>query len=72
MKTIEKILKEYEENLQKIGGCTDGNCIIYPPKGMHTNGGCKCSRDYIKMQHFSNVTKLMIKDLKNYDNKSKN
>lgn len=22
--------------------CTDGNCVINKPEGMHTNGGCKC------------------------------
>ena len=25
-----------------ISGCTDGNCIVKKPTGMHTNGGCKC------------------------------
>jgi hypothetical protein len=28
-------------------GCGDGNCVIQPPKGMHTNGGCKCSKRFI-------------------------
>ena len=22
--------------------CSDGNCVIKRPTGMHTNGGCKC------------------------------
>ena len=26
-------------------GCTDGACIIARPKGMHTNGGCRCARE---------------------------
>jgi len=26
----------------KFYGCMDGACIIQRPKGMHTNGGCKC------------------------------
>lgn len=68
MKTLDQILKEYEENLQKIGGCTDGGCIILPPKGMHTNGGCRCSRNHIKMMHFSHVTKILIKDLNELSN----
>ncbi len=25
-----------------LQGCTDGGCLIRRPKGMHTNGGCKC------------------------------
>jgi hypothetical protein len=26
-------------------GCGDGNCVIKKPRGMHTNGGCRCGRD---------------------------
>lgn len=26
-------------------GCHDGNCLINPPKGMHTNGGCQCEKE---------------------------
>ena len=25
-------------------GCSDGNCKIKKPQGMHTNGGCRCLR----------------------------
>lgn len=25
-------------------GCGDGNCVIFRPRGMHTNGGCRCAR----------------------------
>ena len=25
-----------------LKGCTDHNCIIVKPKGIGTNGGCKC------------------------------
>jgi hypothetical protein len=38
-----------EQRLKEIGGCGDGGCIVIRPVGMHTNGGCKCNRDYIKM-----------------------
>jgi len=44
------ILDEY---LETIGGCGDGGCIILKPVGQHTNGGCRCSRDPIKMQRFA-------------------
>lgn len=23
-------------------GCGDGGCVVERPKGMHTNGGCRC------------------------------
>lgn len=29
-----------------IRGCSDGDCVIVRPLGMHTNGGCKCGRIY--------------------------
>lgn len=32
----------YQDICADIGGCTDGNCLIVRPEGMHTNGGCKC------------------------------
>lgn len=31
-----------ENRLRDIGGCSDGNCCIIKPQGMHTNGGCRC------------------------------
>lgn len=39
-----------DERLAEIGGCGDGGCIVVQPQGQHTNGGCRCSRDYFKMQ----------------------
>lgn len=37
-KRAEHILASMEPS-----GCTDGNCVLRPaPKGMHTNGGCRC------------------------------
>jgi len=35
-----------DKALKDIGGCTDGYCVITGhAKGMHTNGGCRCSKD---------------------------
>ena len=33
--------------LERVGlrPCSDGNCILVPPRGMHTNGGCRCLKD---------------------------
>lgn len=42
-------------------GCTDGGCIIAPPKGQRTNGGCKCSRDSVAMQRFAYVQNTFVK-----------
>ena len=44
-------LKEFQEELDELNrwaqhGCADGGCEIEPPKGMHTNGGCRCSPRY--------------------------
>jgi hypothetical protein len=52
---ISEALAERDAALQQLGGCGDGGCIIWRPKGMHTNGGCRCSRDYIKMQRFASI-----------------
>lgn len=41
--------KKLDEYLSNVGGCGDGNCIIHRPKGMHTNGGCRCSTIRLKM-----------------------
>jgi hypothetical protein len=44
-----KAAEKYDAMMKHIGGCTDGGCVIVRPKGMHTNGGCKCPRDQVKM-----------------------
>lgn len=38
-------------------GCTDGYCIIYKPKGMHTNGGCRCNTNAREMQRFGHAVR---------------
>ena len=50
---IRSASEELETSLSAIGGCGDGNCIVLQPKGQHTNGGCRCSRDFLKMQRFA-------------------
>lgn len=42
MTDVRKDVEELREALDGIGGCTDGACMVVKPKGMHTNGGCKC------------------------------
>lgn len=41
-------LENYDSALTLLGGCTDGNCVIKKPIGMHTNGGCRCYTDETK------------------------
>lgn len=39
--------------LLDIGSCSDGSCIIRKPVGLHTNGGCRCNRDPIRMTRYA-------------------
>lgn len=57
-------LSEFESAMGLIGGCGDGYCIIVKPKGMHTNGGCRCSRDHLKMQRFAYYSNRLVLALK--------
>ena len=50
---LEAALSRLDEVLAAIGGCTDGYCVVVRPKGMHTNGGCRCWSDRMKMQRFA-------------------
>lgn len=50
--------KELTERLTYIGGCGDGNCLIIKPIGQHTNGGCRCSYDRMKMQRFASAMNI--------------
>lgn len=61
---VSDALSDFNKMMEAIGGCTDGNCVIVRPKGMHTNGGCRCTRDYIKMQQYVNVTRRLHSTLK--------
>jgi len=41
-------LKDFQTEIAKLNGwvqhgCSDGGCQIEKPKGMHTNGGCRCN-----------------------------
>ena len=43
-------MKKLHVLLEQIGGCGDGGCMIHVRPGMHTNGGCRCSTDPLKMR----------------------
>lgn len=63
MNKVKEAVIALENRLNIIGGCTDGNCIIVKPKGMHTNGVCRCSSDSFKMQRFAYAHKQFLKDI---------
>lgn len=41
---IEDILVKHTADLERMGGCGDSSCRFVRPKGMCTNGGCRCHR----------------------------
>jgi hypothetical protein len=56
-------IAEFVKMRDHIGGCTDGGCVIKRPTGMHTNGGCKCPKDYIKMQRIARAAQDLVSAL---------
>lgn len=56
-------LAEFNATMGKIGGCSDGGCRINLPEGMHTNGGCKCYSNNVKMQRYINATQALLTKL---------
>lgn len=44
---------DLNEQLSVIGNCGNAHCIILAPVGQHTNGGCQCWQDRMKMQRFA-------------------
>lgn len=48
--------------LEQIGGCGDGGCMIHVRPGMHTNGGCRCSTDPLKMRQTVHTYKMTVKE----------
>lgn len=61
--TIQTEIGEYKLLRDHIGGCLDGGCLIKTPKGMHTNGGCKCSTNNIKAQRMMYAGKRLCDNL---------
>lgn len=51
---------EYLELAEMAGGCCDGYCVVVRPKGMHTNGGCKCTHDMDRTRERA-VARLLLK-----------
>ena len=60
---LETAANELSERLSKIGGCTDGGCQVVTPKGMHTNGGCKCLSDHLTARRVVHAYQAFAKRL---------
>lgn len=55
-KALRAALDQFDAHMNIIGTCGDGGCVIVRPKGMHTNGGCRCHRDHMTMQRYIHAT----------------
>jgi hypothetical protein len=71
IQTLTNALEAFENRMGEIGGCYDGGCLIKEPKGMVTNGGCKCWHEPIKMQRLSRAAKQLRKTMRIALNKAK-
>lgn len=47
---LSEALAKYDEGMSLIGGCGDGNRLVFRPGGQHTNGGCRCYSDRMTAQ----------------------
>jgi hypothetical protein len=59
VRRVRKAAAFYDDLMASVQGCTDGGCLIRAPKGMHTNGGCRCNRDSMKTQRVLYVAKQL-------------
>lgn len=60
---LETAANDLSKRLSKIGGCTDGGCQVVMPKGMHTNGGCKCLSDHLTARRVVHAYKTFAKSV---------
>lgn len=60
---ISELLDHYQNCMESIGGCGDGNCVIIKPEGMHTNGGCRCFERRIEMRRYTTQTRYTINEI---------
>lgn len=54
------LVKRLHQAQDAMGPCSDGYCVVKRPKGMHTNGGCKCMYrpDHITAQRAGHIMRL--------------
>jgi hypothetical protein len=46
-------ITQRDSELEALGGCGDGGCLVHRPRGQHTNGGCRCYSDKMTMQRYA-------------------
>jgi hypothetical protein len=64
---IARALAELDERLSEIGSCSDGNCLVLKPKGMHTNGGCRCLyHAHIRVQRFAHAHNRFVNAVRSH------
>lgn len=43
MSDIKLLAENYLTAAKRVGGCSDGGCVVIRPTGQHTNGRCRCT-----------------------------
>lgn len=61
-------LGQLAERLAQIGGCTNSGCYVVEPKGMHTNGGCKCLSDRMTATRVVHAYREFVNTVKKENN----
>lgn len=57
---LRALAREYFSLAMHVGGCGDGNCVVLRPRGMRTNGGCRCTSKMDQGRQ-RQVTRLLMK-----------
>lgn len=55
-------LEKYDNIMSGLQGCSDHGCMVNPPKGMGTNGGCRCST----IRYVSNIIFSRLSAIRRY------
>jgi len=63
---LKEALAAYDGVVTYVGGCSDGNCVVKRPTGMHTNGGCHCYMNKLKMQHVARAGQELSNAVRKY------
>lgn len=57
---LRALARDYFSLAMHVGGCGDGNCVVLRPRGMRTNGGCRCTSKMDQGRQ-RQVTRLLMK-----------
>jgi hypothetical protein len=59
IQTLNVVAQNYIKLAEEIGGCGDSSCVVVRPKGMCTNGGCRCYK-YIDTDKGRKIGRLLL------------